>query len=1065
MNTTSNLRDRYPGLNSFRSEEEAIFFGRRRETTELLQMVRSEQAVVLFSKSGLGKSSLLNAGLVPALRPLNFRPIRVRFQQEKNTDGDTTIPITPIDVMLNSLHGEFQAAYAQIGQTPPQSAVLFDASAIRLWERVKASPFPNSQLPVFLFDQFEEFFAYPLEQQKEFASQMAELMHDQAPVRVINWLLDMDVRTEAAVKWSQQPPIKCVFSIRSDRLADMHSLKPYIPLILRNRYELSPLQQEAASDAIIHPAYLPQDNGPFATPPFKYQSETLITILDGLSNKDFEIEGAQLQIVCQHVEERLKEEYIPFVNQSVIPGRRELMRILDKFYRIQLRSIGNESDITAANNVLEKELVEDGRRVPLPDPKMMRLLGTTLSDSRKRLIIKQLQNARLIRSEDTHLGTTYELSHDTLIAPVEKALKIRKEWQERRAKREEVQRKDHEIKEQAEKLQQETEAKERALRAENRALLAQEKAQRLQQQEKEAKERALHNEAKAQRLTSLLGLFLTITIAFALWNLYILKQSRNRLRSIINAGVTSTYQQGRNAVAYRLRKEKEELSSTPIFGRLWSDETPSDSLLFAPYSGRSIVIDSPYVAIRYGDGTVDVFFRQQNQADLLIRHDASSVMKLKGSSLAIFQSDSNGYNLKVVKLRPKQLDQEKIDSLVLLKNIEVRATKAAVFSNTGRYLALIDQQGTPKVYSIGSKSRNTLSLPNISESLQDAKLKLQPGDDETPVTIQCDKNNRYAVITYRKKWSLLYDLKKYKVIHKFTKEIFATFSTKGDQLAVVINSNKLLLVNMSTGERRTVKLQESFYDVSPKGLAFIGDSLLTIITRKQSKDNGKLFCLHVINLAHKQVSAKPLLSDFSDYWLSSTLGQLLYKPRQNSVLRYSLKTKQKDTLFENINLKPPLLDNNVNVMLGRDHVLIWKGKLAELRNLKQNKLIAVKWLSEKSIPFYGNDTTAVKFYSANQMTDTHLLLLYPTYVRIIDLNPRNKPSEIYMKRTISDLKIMRDLFVVQLGSKHQRDQHINPLNYWAFFINNSLNHPDSLGKYVYPKLTPQQRREFGLGNE
>ncbi|MEZ4772409.1 MAG: AAA family ATPase [Bacteroidia bacterium] len=56
----------YVGLRSFKQEEAAIFFGRGREIRELYGLLNSMQPVILFyGKAGVGKSSLLQAGLIP----------------------------------------------------------------------------------------------------------------------------------------------------------------------------------------------------------------------------------------------------------------------------------------------------------------------------------------------------------------------------------------------------------------------------------------------------------------------------------------------------------------------------------------------------------------------------------------------------------------------------------------------------------------------------------------------------------------------------------------------------------------------------------------------------------------------------------------------------------------------------------------------------------------------------------------------------------------------------------------------------------------------------------------
>src|SRR6185312_15786472 len=76
----------WPGLYPFEESECAFFFGRDREAEELLHYVLDASVAVLYARSGLGKTSLLRAGLFPLLREQRvlperrFLPVWVRFE-------------------------------------------------------------------------------------------------------------------------------------------------------------------------------------------------------------------------------------------------------------------------------------------------------------------------------------------------------------------------------------------------------------------------------------------------------------------------------------------------------------------------------------------------------------------------------------------------------------------------------------------------------------------------------------------------------------------------------------------------------------------------------------------------------------------------------------------------------------------------------------------------------------------------------------------------------------------------------------------------------------------------
>ncbi len=57
----------YPGLRPFNSDEFHLFFGREKQTDELLAKLQTSRFLMVVGSSGCGKSSLVRAGMIPAL--------------------------------------------------------------------------------------------------------------------------------------------------------------------------------------------------------------------------------------------------------------------------------------------------------------------------------------------------------------------------------------------------------------------------------------------------------------------------------------------------------------------------------------------------------------------------------------------------------------------------------------------------------------------------------------------------------------------------------------------------------------------------------------------------------------------------------------------------------------------------------------------------------------------------------------------------------------------------------------------------------------------------------------
>jgi hypothetical protein len=394
---------RYPGAQPFGDSEvdRRLFFGRDREVDELTNLIVATNLLVLFSKSGLGKTSLLQAGVFPRLREQAMLPLLIRLNQ----------PDRPL--MEDFLTDIAEQCRAQnIDHTPGANGSL--------WEYFKSSAFwRNGELltPVLVIDQAEEVFTLHSPQaHRQVAEELGQLLRSGLPTAV-------RTRREqgASLPYSEKPPnVKVVLSLREDYLGYLQELTADLPQVLDKRFRLGALTRSAAERAVVEPAALPQGDQ-FATPAFQYQAEAVAEILDFLMSKEGEIEPFQLQVLCQHVERKVAGTSASGVGnisigRGYLGGPSGMDGILQDFYRNTIRHVPDRRQRGCASRLCDEGLLsESGRRLSLEESQIIRRYKVTPAT------LNHLVDARLLRKEPRLHSFYYEISHDSLAPAIVKS--------------------------------------------------------------------------------------------------------------------------------------------------------------------------------------------------------------------------------------------------------------------------------------------------------------------------------------------------------------------------------------------------------------------------------------------------------------------------------------------------------------------------------------------------------------------------------------------------------------------------------------------------------------------
>ena len=237
-------RNPYKNLLAYDVADADRFYGRQEECSLLLErMTRSDSSgrlAILHSEAGFGKSSMLRAGIIPALVAGGYLPLYIQV---------TTMPLaTTIKQRL-------------LPDLMPMPALR--ATSLQGFFRQVASTLDEGKRVFVLLDQFERFFDAPESTRQQFVRELARCLNDEY----------------ANSRW--------LISVRSSWLGYLNTFQPQIAHPFANTSVLGPLTRNEACKAIMSPAQLVG---------LDVEDSLRATLLNDLG--DDAIEPAKLQIVC-----------------------------------------------------------------------------------------------------------------------------------------------------------------------------------------------------------------------------------------------------------------------------------------------------------------------------------------------------------------------------------------------------------------------------------------------------------------------------------------------------------------------------------------------------------------------------------------------------------------------------------------------------------------------------------------------------------------------------------------------------------------------------------------------
>ncbi len=410
----------WPSLDSFTENAAPFFKGRGAEHQELQRRISRHLLTVLFGISGLGKTSLLQAGVFPILREEGFMPVRIRLDHTSSLRDDwwSRCELNCVKTGRRVL----PCASRPRNEGKPLGFIFINRSSrsaiCEMGDRVVNT--------VLVFDQFEEIFSHgqgdPSHEwaQRALIEELAQLIDNCVPPD-LKRELESDPAAVRRYDFDNQD-YRIVLSLREDYLPHLESLSWQIPSITENRFRLLAMNEEQAFEAVKEPGRkiveptVARQVVEFAA------GESKGAALPGAhagSQRAASVSPALLSLICSELnEERRRSNAEEITAQQVANNTGQ---ILDRFYDRCFKALPYPEKV---REVVEVNLVSgDNYREKISLSTVLtwlqRKTGCTHEEAQQ--IFERLRDRRLVQFDTREGRTTIELTHDVLCGPAVKS--------------------------------------------------------------------------------------------------------------------------------------------------------------------------------------------------------------------------------------------------------------------------------------------------------------------------------------------------------------------------------------------------------------------------------------------------------------------------------------------------------------------------------------------------------------------------------------------------------------------------------------------------------------------
>jgi tetratricopeptide (TPR) repeat protein len=398
------------GLASFTEETRGYFYGRDEEVAELARRVQRKLLTILFGQSGLGKTSILRAGIVPRLRSDGYSPVYVRIDYSPEAPA-------PSEQIKQAIYRVTQRS----GQWTQTGVAVAGES---LWEflhhrdDVLHDEHGKTLIPLLIFDQFEEIFTlaqsddFGRKRAAQFVEDLADLVENRPPAS-LEARMDRDDATVERFDFTRSD-YRILIALREDYLAHLEGLKGSMPSITQNRMRLARMTGAQALDAVLKPG------GKLVN---EEVAESIVRFVAGGSElRNAEVEPSLLSLICRELNNTRLAQGGTEISAGLLAGSRDT--ILSEFYE---RALADQP--AGVRKFIEDEmLTESGFRESLAEERVAKAFAAAGAPPDA---LATLVNRRLLRIEERLDLRRVELTHDVLCSVVAASRDLRHEREAR----------------------------------------------------------------------------------------------------------------------------------------------------------------------------------------------------------------------------------------------------------------------------------------------------------------------------------------------------------------------------------------------------------------------------------------------------------------------------------------------------------------------------------------------------------------------------------------------------------------------------------------------------------